>query len=81
MQRTELSIHEEGERETMIGEKLKTALFYHNMTQAELAQKIGVTEASMCHYCKSERDPKSETVVKICHTLNISADWLLGLTK
>jgi transcriptional regulator with XRE-family HTH domain len=63
----------------MIGEKLKTALFYHNMTQKELAQKIGVTEVSMCRYCKDERDPKTETVVKICHTLKISSDWLLGL--
>lgn len=65
----------------MIGEKLKTALFYHNMTQAELAQKIGVTEVSICRYCKSERDPKAETIVKICRVLKISSDWLLGLTK
>lgn len=63
----------------MIGEKLKTVLFYHNMTQKELAQKIGVTEASMCRYCNNERDPKAKTVVKICQTLNISSDWLLGL--
>ena len=64
----------------MIGEKIKTVLFYRNMTQKELAQKIGVTEVTMCRYCKNERDPQTETVVKICHALNISADWLLGLT-
>lgn len=63
----------------MIGDKLKTVLFYHNMTQRELAQKIGVTEATMCRYCKNERDPKSETIIDICRTLNVSADWLLGL--
>lgn len=63
----------------MLGERLKTALAIRNMTQRELAEKIGITEASMCRYCKNNRKIPSDTIVKICKTLNVSADWLLEL--
>lgn len=77
MQRAELSIHEEGE--IMLGERIKTALFYHDMSQKDLAEKIGVTEATMCRWCKNERSPKANDIIKICRALHISADWLLEL--
>jgi len=63
----------------MLGDRLKTALAIRNMTQKELSKKIGITAATMCRYCKNERKVPSDTIVKICKTLNVSADWLLEL--
>ena len=63
----------------MLGDRLKTALAIRNMTQRDLAQKIGTTEVTIHRYCKNIRCPSSDVLIKICKTLNISADWLLEL--
>lgn len=63
----------------MLGDRLKTALAIRNMTQKELSEKIGITDVSMSRYCKNERKPTSDVIIKICKILNISADWLLEL--
>ena len=65
----------------MLGERLKTALAIRNMTQKELSQKIGITDVTMSRYCKNERKPTSDVIIKICKTLNISADWLMELQE
>lgn len=62
-----------------IGDRLKYSLELRNMTQKELADKIGVTEISMSRYVNSTREPRADKVILICRTLGISSDWLLGL--
>jgi transcriptional regulator with XRE-family HTH domain len=49
------------------------------MTQSEFAKKVGLTDAAVSRYIKNEREPRYQVLVKMCKTLNISADWLLGL--
>lgn len=63
----------------MFGDRLKRLLILRNMTQREFAKKIGITECAISRYIQNERKPNYEILVKICKTLNISADWLLGL--
>lgn len=50
------------------------------MTQPEIAEKLGVKTA-MWQKLESGRtpDPRTSTIANICKTLDISADWLLGL--
>lgn len=62
-----------------IGERLKKALKDKGMKQRELAEKIGVTEATISQYACDTRPPRSEHVIAICKILGTSADWLLGL--
>lgn len=61
--------------------RLKRALTAKNISQRELGRRIGATQASVSHYVNGRRLPGATTLYKICHELDISADWLLGLER
>lgn len=50
-----------------------------NLTQREMAQKIGVSRSSYTYYETGHVQPDITTLVKICQILEVSADSLLGL--
>lgn len=64
-----------------IGRKMKTKRKELNLTQAELAKRIGLTESSISKYeaGKIETMPTS-TVNRICEVLHIAPAELLGIT-
>lgn len=47
---------------------------------AAFARQLGVNQKTLDHLVKGERKPSVEVVVAICSKLNVSADWLLGLS-
>ena len=47
---------------------------------AAFARQLGVNQKTLDHLVKGERKPSVEIVVAICSKLNVSADWLLGLS-
>ena len=49
------------------------------MTQRELANKTGITEATISRYAQSKRTPKGPEIVKISKALGCTTDFLLGL--
>lgn len=50
-----------------------------NMTQIELANKIGTTNVTISRYMSGERSPRIEIVAEIAKVFNVSIDYLLGL--
>ena len=50
-----------------------------NMTQIELAQKIGTTNVTISRYISGERCPRIEIVAQIAKVFNVSIDYLLGV--
>ena len=62
-----------------IGRKIDEALKEKNMTQKELAEKAGVTEAAVSHYVKGDREPRSNTLGVIAAALGVTAGFLLGV--
>ena len=52
------------------------------LTQPQIAEKLGMVTATWqkLEYGKTS-DPRASTIVHICKTLNVSADWLMGLTE
>ncbi len=50
-------------------------------TTAAFARQLGVNQKTLDHLVKGERKPSVEVVVAICTKLNVSADWLLGLSE
>ena len=59
--------------------RLKIAILFSDLSQKELAEKAGVTPASITSYAKGTKNPTMETLVKIADALNISTDWLCGI--
>ncbi len=64
-----------------LGEKIRMYRMSINMTQAEFAQRLGVTGASVSAYENGVRSPSFDVLIKISNILGISTDELLGRTK
>lgn len=63
------------------GKRLKQARLNKGYTQVEIASKIGVPQQTWQRYETGKNDLKMSTIYAICKVLDISADWLLGLTE
>lgn len=63
-----------------IGERILNLRKELNLSQKELAEKTGITEASLSRYENNLREPKAEIIAKISEVLGCSTDYLLGRT-
>lgn len=62
------------------GERLKNERVLQNLTQEDMANKLGITRQAYGNYEAGKRDVDSQTLVKLATLLNISVDYLLGLS-
>lgn len=63
------------------GQRIKAARKKANMTQADLAAKLGIPYQSIGQWERDIRNPKHETVQRIANALNISILELLDPTS
>lgn len=63
---------------SLFGKKLKEVRISHGLTQAQLADKLGVSASTVGMYEQGRREPDNKMLSKICTILNISTDYLLG---
>lgn len=61
------------------GERLKELRQDKNLGQNELADKIGISNASISYYENGKQEPTASTIIKIALYFNVSTDYLLGL--
>lgn len=62
------------------GDKLKTLRKSKKLTQAELADKLEISKSSVTSYEQGRIYPSLEIFSKICETLDVSSDYLLGIS-
>lgn len=60
--------------------RLTVLLEENNMSQTQLAKKIGISNVTICRYLTCERIPRLDVVTKIASVFNVSLDYLLGLS-
>lgn len=60
-----------------MNKNLARILFERGIDQKELADAVGVTEASMSFYVSGKRNPKLEVAKKIADYLGVSLDYLV----
>ena len=61
------------------GNTLITLRLKKNMTQAQLAQKLGLTKSVISAYETGLRLPSYDILIHIARIYNVSTDYLLGL--
>ena len=61
--------------------RLTVLLDENNMTQTQLAEKIGTSNVTICRYLTGERTPRIDVLTKIAYVFNVSLDYLLGLSE
>jgi transcriptional regulator with XRE-family HTH domain len=64
-----------------VGKKIRELRATRNMTQAQLAKRIGMTTSAVSSYEVSDRQPSYDVLIKIAKQFNVTTDFLLGLTK
>ena len=62
----------------ILGNKIKELLKEKGISQRELAQKTGCTEAAISLYIKGERNPRAKVLNNIALALNTSSEYLLN---
>ena len=62
------------------GEKIKELRVERNLTQKQLAEKIGQGQSTIVYWEKNQQEPTISSLKKLCELFEVSADYLLGLT-
>ena len=60
--------------------RLRAAIRQSSLTQKEIAKKIGVSAQTVSKYMSVNVFPALDTLGRLCQVLDISADYILGLT-
>lgn len=61
-----------------IGARLKQARLARNLTQAQLAEKAGISVSFLSYLENGHQAMNIQTLITLLDILNVSADWLLG---
>lgn len=64
----------------MRGERLALIREQRGLTQVELAQQLQLGDQQIWRYENGKTNPDGDTVARIAKHLNVSTDYLLGLT-
>ena len=64
----------------MFRERLKTAMDFRGMNGRDLANAACVTDRTISNYIRGKRGAYFDLLADVCKALNVSADYLLGLS-
>lgn len=65
----------------MRGDRLARIRELRRISQAELAEKVGIGMQQIYRYENGKTEPDGDVVARIAMVLNVSTDYLLGLTN
>ncbi len=51
----------------------------NNLSQLELAKRIGVTQKAIDFWEKGTNEPKATYIIRLAQVLSVTTDYLLGL--
>ena len=63
----------------IFGDNLRDILKEYGMTQRQLAEETGLTEATISNYINKRKIPSMRAIVNIANDLDISTDELINL--
>ena len=69
------------EIENQIKDRLSQAIKTSGLTLTQIAQKVGISIATVSYYKNKEKLPTVPTMAVLCKVLDISTDDILGLGR
>lgn len=73
--------NEERKANAALGKRIALLRKQRGFTQVELAERLGVIQSVISSYEVGRVRPSPEAIVKICESLDLTADQLLGRAK
>lgn len=68
----------EAKRRRAVGARIKARRKQMGLTQAEVAQKLGIASQSVTNYESGKTDPSIRNLIALSAVLGVSTDYLLG---
>lgn len=65
--------------ENIFGQRIKEIRQEKNLSQRDFAKLLNITQGALCRWEKGENLPNIEILFQIAKTLEVSADYLIGL--
>jgi transcriptional regulator with XRE-family HTH domain len=65
----------------LTGSKLRAIRALTGITQAELAERSGVSPTAIAEYERDKRDLRADTIRKLCEALGVSVTYRVGDTE
>lgn len=65
----------------MLNEKIKKLRISYNMSQVDLAKRLGVSKQCVSNWENDNVQPSIEMLIKIARFFNVSTDYLLDLDE
>lgn len=62
-----------------MGEKLRSLRIEKNLTQKQVADRIGLAISAVSSYESGSRYPTYDTLIKLARMFHVSTDYLLGI--
>ena len=63
-----------------LGTRIASMRGYRRMSQEQLGSCVGVTKQTISGWEHERRTPSADDIVRLCKSLDCSADYLLGLS-
>ncbi|MFK7004694.1 transcriptional regulator [Flavobacterium covae] len=63
---------------TSVNDRIKQLRIENNLTQTELADKVGLTYVQIGRYEKGKSTPSADVLQKLANVLNTSTDYLMN---
>ena len=65
--------------ELVLQNRIREARTQAGLSQAQLAEKLGVNPSTISKYMRLDKYPSLDTFANLCQILDVSADEILGL--
>ena len=65
----------------IFAKRLKAIRKARNLKTLDVAEAVGATRASICMYEEGKRAPNFDILVSISKYLEVTTDWLLGISE
>ena len=66
--------------ELIIGQRIDEILKLRNLKQKDLAEHLKVKDNTISYFCSGKRTPNTTQIIEIAKYLNVTTDYLLGLS-
>ena len=66
---------------TTIKERLSAELKNCHLTKVEIARRVGVSPEMITQYVTTKKLPSLDTFAKLCKELDLSAEYILGISE
>lgn len=65
----------------VLAERIQQRRKQLRMSQLDLAEALDISQTQVSRYELAQNDATTEILIKLAHVLDVSTDWLLGLSE